>query len=69
MVIINKVIEKNMFFGAKSELFALALQMRKNPTEAERAMWNILRKFVIQDFHFADNIQLNSILLTFIVII
>jgi len=34
-----------MFFGAKAELFTLALQMRKNPTEAERAMWKILRKF------------------------
>jgi very-short-patch-repair endonuclease len=40
-----KVIEKNMFFGAKAELFSLALQMRKNPTEAERVMWKILRKY------------------------
>lgn len=45
MGIIKKVIEKNMFLGAKAELFTLALQMRKNPTEAERAMWKILRKF------------------------
>ncbi len=40
-----KVIEKDMFLGAKAELFTLALQMRKNPTEAERALWIILRKF------------------------
>ena len=40
-----KVIEKSMFLGAKAELFTLALQMRKNPTEAEKAMWKILRKF------------------------
>jgi hypothetical protein len=33
MRIVKKVIQKNMFFGAKAELFALALQMRKNPTE------------------------------------
>jgi very-short-patch-repair endonuclease len=45
MGIIKKVIEKNMFFGAKAELFPLALKMRKNPTEAERVMWRILRKF------------------------
>jgi very-short-patch-repair endonuclease len=45
MGIIKKVIEKNMFFGAKAELFTLALQMRKNPTEAERDMWKILRMF------------------------
>ena len=52
MGIIKKVIEKNMFFGAKAELFTLALQMRKNPTEAERAMWKILRKFRHSGFPF-----------------
>jgi very-short-patch-repair endonuclease len=52
MGIIKKVIEKNMFFGAKAELFTLALQMRKNPTEAERAMWKILRKFRKSGFPF-----------------
>jgi hypothetical protein len=40
MGIIKKVIEKDMFFGAKAEVFSLALQMRKNPTEAERSIWN-----------------------------
>ena len=52
MGIIKKVIEKNMFFGAKAELFTLALQMRKNPTEEERAMWKILRKFRKSGFPF-----------------
>jgi very-short-patch-repair endonuclease len=52
MGLIKKVIEKNMFFGAKPELFTLALQMRKNPTEAERVMWNILRKFRHSGFPF-----------------
>jgi very-short-patch-repair endonuclease len=41
-----------MFFGAKAELFTLALQMRKNPTEAESAMWKILRKFRQSGFPF-----------------
>ena len=52
MGIIKKVIEKNMFFGAKAELFTLALQLRKNPTEAERAMWKILRMFRQSGFPF-----------------
>ncbi len=52
MGINKKVIEKNIFFGEKAELFTLALQMRKNPTEAERAMWNILRKFRHSGFPF-----------------
>ena len=34
MGLIKKVIEKDMFFGAKAELFNLALLMRKNPTDA-----------------------------------
>jgi len=45
MVTARKIIEKDMFFGAKAEIFNLALRMRKNPTEAEKAMWEILRKF------------------------
>jgi very-short-patch-repair endonuclease len=52
MGIIKKVIEKNMFFGAKAELFSLALKMRKNPTEAERVMWKLLRKFRQSGFPF-----------------
>ena len=52
MGIIKKVIEKNMFFGAKAEVFTLALLMRKNSTEAERAMWKILRKFRHSGFPF-----------------
>ena len=34
-----------MYFGAKPELFIYALEMRKYPTEAEKALWNYLRKF------------------------
>jgi very-short-patch-repair endonuclease len=52
MGLIKKPIEKNMFFGAKAELFSLALQMRKNPTEAERVMWEILRKYRRSGFPF-----------------
>ena len=33
MGLIKKVIEKNMFFGAKAEVFTLALLMKKNPTD------------------------------------
>ena len=47
-----KVIEKDMFFGAIAELFSLALHMRKNPTEAETAMWKMLRKFRQSGFPF-----------------
>jgi very-short-patch-repair endonuclease len=52
MGIIKNGIEKNMFFEAEAEVFTLALLMRKNPTEAERAMWKILRKFRHSGFPF-----------------
>lgn len=45
MGLIRKVIEKSMFYGAKAELFDLALLMRRNPTDAEKTMWEILRRF------------------------
>jgi very-short-patch-repair endonuclease len=34
-----------MYYGAKSELFRLALRMRINPTEAERVLWKQLKNF------------------------
>lgn len=52
MIFIRKIIEKGMFFGAKSEVFDLALRMRKNPTEAEKAMWIVLREFRKKGFLF-----------------
>lgn len=52
MGIIKKGIEKNMFFGAKAEVFTLALLMRKNPTYSGRAMWKILSKFRHSGFSF-----------------
>ena len=58
MGIIKKVIEKSMFFGAKAELFSLALQMRKNPTEAESVMWKILRKLRQSGFPFRRQHQI-----------
>ncbi len=33
-----------MYLGAKPDLFAKALNMRNNPTQAEKALWNQLRK-------------------------
>ena len=41
-----------MFYGAKADLFTQALRMRKNPTEAEKVMWKILRKYRQSGFPF-----------------
>jgi very-short-patch-repair endonuclease len=52
MGISRKPIEKNMYFGAKVENLHLALKMRREPTEAENALWNILRKYRHSGFTF-----------------
>jgi hypothetical protein len=44
MVFHRKVIVRDMYFGAKPELFILAKENHKNPTSAEKVLWNILRK-------------------------
>jgi len=45
MVYLGKSVVKEMHAGAKPEIFKYAQEMRKNPTESEKALWNILRKF------------------------
>jgi len=41
-----------MYFGAKSEIFKLANVNRNNPTNAERILWNHLRKFRSEGYIF-----------------
>lgn len=52
MVFHRKVIERNMYFGAKPDVFILAKENRKNPTVAEKVLWNILRKYRNEGFIF-----------------
>ncbi len=43
MVCLGKSRVKDMFVNAKSDLFRLARDMRKNPTEPEKILWEHLR--------------------------
>lgn len=52
MVYLGKSVERDMYFGAKPDLSKLAKEMRKNPTQSERVLWNILRKYRIKGFLF-----------------
>jgi very-short-patch-repair endonuclease len=45
MAYLGKSKEREMYFGAKPELFKRAYEMRKNPTEAETILWSCLRSF------------------------
>jgi len=52
MVYLGKSVVKEMHIGAKPELFRYAQEMRKNPTESEKVLWNILRKFRYKGYIF-----------------
>ena len=41
-----------MHYGAKGKLFQFAKEMRKNPTESERALWNILNRTPFSEHKF-----------------
>ena len=43
MVYLGKSIEREMYFGAKPELFKRAFEMRKNPTKAEIILWRNIK--------------------------
>ncbi len=52
MAYLGKSVERDMYFGAKPELFRLAEYMRKNPTVAEGLLWKNLKKFRTAGFIF-----------------
>ena len=52
MVYLGKSVVKEMHAGAKPEIFRFAKEMRKNPTESEKALWDILRKFRFKGYIF-----------------
>jgi very-short-patch-repair endonuclease len=68
MVYLGKSIEREMYFGAKPDLFCLAKEMRKNPTESERILRQYLRKFRANGFLFRQQHPIDIFMQTFIVI-
>jgi len=52
MAYLGKAKVKDMFIDAKPELFRLAHNYRNNPTEAEKILWEHLRKFRSEGFVF-----------------
>ena len=53
MVYLGRSIGREMYFGAKPDLFRIALSMRNNPTEAEKVLWKHLKKFRSEEFIFS----------------
>jgi len=52
MVYLGKSVGRDMYYGAKPELFRLAKRMRNNPTKAEENLWKQLKKFRKEGFVF-----------------
>ncbi len=52
MVYLGKSVEKEIHLRAKPELFKFAQEMRKKPTETEKILWNILRKYRFEGYIF-----------------
>jgi very-short-patch-repair endonuclease len=65
MVYLGKSVERDMYFGAKPELFRLAEAMRKNPTEAENILWKTLKKFRIEGYIFRRQHPINIFIVDF----
>ena len=40
----KRVIERNMFYGARKSIFLRAVELRNNMTLAEKKLWNELKK-------------------------
>ncbi|MFZ0281389.1 MAG: DUF559 domain-containing protein, partial [Bacteroidales bacterium] len=40
----NRMIERHMFYGAKKSIFLRAIELRNNMTQAEKILWEELKK-------------------------
>ena len=52
MVHLGRSISRNMYFGAKPDLFRMADRMRKDPTEAEKILWKQIKTFRSEGYVF-----------------
>ena len=57
-----------MHYGAKGKLFQYAKEMRKNPTESERALWKILNRTPFSEYKFRRQHPIDKFIADFIVI-
>jgi very-short-patch-repair endonuclease len=62
---IKHPIERTMFYGAPPLIFERAKILRGNPTEAEKALWDILRKKQILGLRFKQQHPINTFIVDF----
>jgi very-short-patch-repair endonuclease len=52
MVYLGRSVTREMYFGAKPDMFRMADRMRKNPTEVEKILWKHIKKFRSEGYVF-----------------
>ncbi|MDL2230804.1 DUF559 domain-containing protein [Bacteroidales bacterium OttesenSCG-928-L19] len=61
----RKTIEADFFYGAKPEIFEKARFLRKNMTDAEKTLWQHLRKQPFKSWHFRRQHPINQFIVDF----
>jgi very-short-patch-repair endonuclease len=61
----RRPIQREMYYGAKPELFRRATTMLKNPTESEKVLWCILKKYRKKGFIFRQQHPINNFIADF----
>ena len=61
----RKTIEADFFYGAKPEIFQNARLLRSNLTEAEKQIWQYLRKPPFKSWHFRRQHPINQFIADF----
>ncbi len=62
---IKNPIERTMFYGATPLIFERAKMLRENPTKAEKALWDILRKKQMLGLRFKQQHPINIFIVDF----
>ena len=65
MAYLGRSKERDMYYGAKPELFRLAERMRQNPTIAEHLLWQYLKKLRYEGFIFRRQHPLDLFIVDF----
>lgn len=65
MVYKRRTVEREMFYGAKPEIFEKARELRKNMTEAEKLLWTELRRNRFYGYYFRRQHPINQFIADF----
>lgn len=65
MVRLPNTVEREMFYGAKPNIFEIARELRKNMTPSEKILWDALRKKQLKGFRFRRQHPIDQFIIDF----